>query len=329
MIISVSRRSDIPAFYAPWFIRRMQEGFALVRNPYNPRQVSRVALERQALDGMVFWSKNPLPLEGYLPQLAGIPFYIQWTMTGYGRDVEANIPDKQTVLLPGVEKLARQYGRAAIVWRYDPVFLTPRYTLAYHQQCFDAYAKRLGPWVDTCVVSFLQVYRHTARAMAGLPFAVPTINEQRELMGAFARSAKANGIALTTCALPQDYAQLGVLPGRCIDSRRLEQLGGVRLWVGRDKNQRPHCGCGQSVDIGAYSTCPGGCRYCYANQDAQAARRCSAHDPHSPLLFGQLEAQDRVTDRVMPSQREEQQLFFLPQQETAMDGNHGRKKATR
>ena len=115
MIISASRRTDIPAYYSDWFFERIRAGYVLVRNPMNTHQVSRIILSPDVCDGIVFWTKNPLPMLGRLSELSDYPYYFQFTLNAYGRDVEPNIPQKDSVLIPGFIRLSRLTGRERVV----------------------------------------------------------------------------------------------------------------------------------------------------------------------------------------------------------------------
>ena len=144
MIISVSRRTDIPAFYAEWFYNRLRVGYVLVRNPMNVHNVSKVALSPEVVDAFVFWTKNPLPLMKRLDELAEYPYYFQFTLTGYGKDIEPGLPDKKQVLLPAFKELAAKTGRQRVIWRYDPIFFSSRYSMEYHLECFETLAAELS-----------------------------------------------------------------------------------------------------------------------------------------------------------------------------------------
>lgn len=128
MIISASRRTDIPAYYAEWFERRVRDGFLWVRNPMNARQVSEVSLDLSVVDCIVFWTKNPIPLLERLDSFAGYPYYVQFTLTGYGRDIEPGLPDKQERLVPAFRQLASAIGPARVP--NDEVRLELRHALA-------------------------------------------------------------------------------------------------------------------------------------------------------------------------------------------------------
>lgn len=298
MIISASRRTDIPAFFADWFFSRLREKSVWVGNPVNPHQISEVSLARDVVDGIVFWTKNSTPMLTRLHELEGYPYYFQFTLNVYGHDVEPSVPSKNDVLIPAFLALAQRAGREAAVWRYDPILLNDRYTIAYHCEYFRRMAEKLAGATTQCTISFLDDYRHIRDNMTALGAVSPPPAAREELMGRFAETARDTGLTLVTCAEEGDWSRFGVLPGRCIDPDRLARRGGTLLSVPRDTAQRPACGCAASVDIGAYNTCGNGCLYCYANHYPALIRRgICEHDPASPLLTGSLHPDDRVKAR--------------------------------
>ena len=314
MIISASRRTDIPTYYSEWFFNRLREGYVLVRNPMNARQISRISLSPEAVDGIVFWTKNPVPILSRLGELEPYPYYFQFTLTAYGRDVEPNLPGKNGVLIPAFQELSRMAGRERVVWRYDPIFLSDRYTVEYHCRYFRVLAAKLGEYTEKCTVSFLDFYRSTARNMRSLHIREMTAAQQREMMERFSEIAGEYGLYIDTCSETISLEDLGISHASCVDRERLERIGGYRLKVGRDRNQRKECGCAASVDIGAYDTCGNGCLYCYATDSPpRAAERVRAHRPDSPILFGTVGPEDVIREREAVSLREQQlSLFDLP-----------------
>ena len=314
MIISASRRTDIPTYYSEWFFNRLREGYVLVRNPMNARQISRISLSPEAVDGIVFWTKNPVPMLSRLGELEPYPYYFQFTLTAYGRDVEPNLPGKNGVLIPAFQELSRMAGRERVVWRYDPIFLSDRYTVEYHCRYFRVLAAKLGEYTEKCTVSFLDFYRSTARNMRSLHIREMTAAQQREMMEQFSEIAGEYGLYIDTCSEAISLEDLGISHASCVDRERLERIGGYRLKAGRDRNQREECGCAASVDIGAYDTCGNGCLYCYATDSPpRAAERVRAHRPDSPILFGTVGPEDVIREREAVSLREQQlSLFDLP-----------------
>lgn len=298
MIISVSRRTDIPACHADWFFRRLQEGFVLVRHPMNPRRVSRVRLSPDVVDGFVFWTKNPLPMLERLSLLKEYAYYFQFTLTPYGRDAEPGLPSKRDVLIPAFRKLSSLLGRHRVIWRYDPVFLSRTYTFEYHVRWFERLAALLAPCTEKCVISFLDFYRDTRSSMASLGLRNFPPEMQENLVGKLADAAHAYGLRVESCAENMDLSRFGIAHGRCVDADLIGRTGNVSLKVNRDGNQRPACGCAQSIDIGAYGSCRQGCLYCYAGAGRAGEE---GQNSDSPLLIGTLHREDVVTDRVMHS----------------------------
>lgn len=306
MIISASRRTDIPSYYSDWFFRRLEAGFVCTRNPMNPKQVSRISLATDAVDGIVFWTKNPTPMLDKLHLLNGHPFYFQFTLNAYGKDLEAGIPSKNDVIIPAFQNLSRQIGPDRIIWRYDPIILTPKYTTEYHVHYFEELAKRLSGHTRKCVVSFVDLYRHLGKQFNPLGE-----SEIYELAGHFSDIARKYNLTLETCAESIDLSRFGISHGHCIDGDLLERIIGQPLSLSKDKNQREECGCMSSIDIGMYDSCLNRCKYCYANHSAAAVQKnFKLHDPSSPLLYGTIGPEDVVKDRAMESCKLQQMNLF-------------------
>ncbi len=302
MILSVSRRTDVPAFYSDWFFNRLKEGFLYVRNPMNPHQISRIELSFQVVDCIVFWTKNPVPMMGRLEELGAYPYYFQFTITGYGKDVEANLPDKRGVVLPAFQELSRRIGRDRVVWRYDPVFISPRYTLEYHVKAFREISGALAGYTDRVAISFGDFYAKTLRNTRGLCLQEMTEDEMTGLAERFAEIAIGNSMKIESCAEAIDLQDVGIRHGCCIDKELIERITGKSLAGVKDKNQRQECGCLESVEVGAYHTCLNGCKYCYANDSYEKARaNAGLYDADSPLLCGRVGEGDKVTIRKMKS----------------------------
>ncbi len=311
MIISASRRTDIPAWYSEWFFRRLREGYVLVRHPMNYHLVSRIALNPDVVDGIVFWTKNPAPMLDRLGALEGYPCYFQVTLNAYGRDVEPNVPPKGEIVLPAFQALSRRLGRERVCWRYDPIFLSERYTAEYHCRYFERLAQRLHPYTELCTISFIDYYRGTRRRLDPLGEREIPRGEAVELASRMAEIAARYGLALYTCAETLDLERFGIRHGACIDRLRLERISGARLEIGPAVSQRPSCGCAESVDIGMYNTCCGGCLYCYANHNQKRVEQNRAtYRPDSPLLCGELMPEDRIVERAVYSCRNEQLSLF-------------------
>lgn len=308
MILSVSRRTDIPCRYAEWFIGRVREGFALCRNPRRPSQVSRIPLTPGCVDAIVFWTKDPGPLLPYLDELEahGFRFCFQLTLTPYGREIEPGLRGKREILAD-VRRLGERVGRRGLVWRYDPVFFTPAYTPAWHERAFSSLCREMAPLTDQVTISFLDEYRGMRRSGLRAPTA-----QEAERFAAFAgKTAAAAGLQIRACSEQGDYSRFGILPAACIDAERLQEIAGAPLRLTRDAGQRERCGCCKSVDLGAYNTCPNGCVYCYADYSPDLLLRSLArYRPESPLLCDELLPTDTVTEKTYASDRVDQTSLF-------------------
>lgn len=307
MILSASRRTDIPNYYSEWLARRFRAGFLCVRNPMNFRQVSRIALNPNVIDCIVFWTKNPAPMLPYLDEYRRYMYYFQFTLTGYGKDIEPGLPDKRRILIPAFCELADRIGRDRVIWRYDPIFLSDHYTLDYHVKAFTRIAEALAGRTRRVVISFLDDYEKTKRNMKGINIQGLTKEKMRRLAHSFAVIAGRYGMEIQTCAEKIDLSEYGITHGACIDREYIEHLLGCRLRAGKDHGQRPECRCMESVEIGSYHTCRNGCRYCYANfSDGRVQARIRDFDVDSPILCGKIEPEDRITERKMKTLRENQ-----------------------
>jgi hypothetical protein len=291
MIISASYKTDIPAFYGDWLMGRLDAGYCHVVNPYG-RQVHRVDLRPEAVDGFVFWTRNLAPFMAHLAEIRrrGLPFVVQYTLTGYPRALEA------ATIAPGraqgqIRAVAADYGPRAAVWRYDPILVTSLTPPDWHRANFARLADALAGAVDEVVVSFAQIYRKTGRNLAaaarrhGFDWRDPPIEEKWALLADLATLAAARGMRLTLCAQP-DLVTEKVGAARCIDAERLSAVAS-RPVAARLKGNRPGCLCAEARDIGDYDSCPHGCVYCYAVASRSAAqRRRRAHDPAAEMLIG-------------------------------------------
>lgn len=311
MILSVSRRTDIPSYYAEWFYHRIKEGFVCVRNPINPHQVSEIRISPDVVDCIVFWTKNPLPMMERLDELKAYPFYFQFTLTGYGKDVEANLPDKKTVMIPMFQELSNRIGKERVIWRFDPIFFSDRYTVEYHIETFRKMAEALNGYTDKCVISFLDMYTKIKKNMEGLSYYELEEGELISFAKEISQIARQNHISVGSCAEKMDLEDCGIAHNCCIDKALTEKLIGCELKVGKDKNQRAECGCVESIDIGTYDTCRNGCAYCYANSGIKNVEANAAkYDSVSTILCGHIGEEDKVTLRKTVSLRETQLSIF-------------------
>jgi hypothetical protein len=298
LIVSASRRTDIPAFYGDWLLRRLRAGYALVRNPVNARLVYHVPISARESRCLVFWTKNPAPLLPRLDELErfGIPFYFLFTLTPYGPELERNLPPKDEILKSFLT-LARRVGPERVVWRYDPILFTPEYPQAEHLRLFADLCRKLAGSTRRCVMSFLTMYNKCRRNLAGIDLIDLPEAQKADLARGLQASAAEQGIELSSCA-SDEMAAAGVPAGKCIDDLLISRITGEEFSGRKDRSQRGSCLCVESADIGAYDTCLHHCLYCYANSNYRSAlQRTRLHDPRSPLLYGAPTGEDRVLER--------------------------------
>lgn len=263
MIVSASRRTDIPGYHMPWLMERLREGFAVTRNPMNAHQERIVDLSPKRVDAIIFWTKHPGGLQGHLAALAPYRFYVQCTLNDYPPGIEPGVAlNDQRV--EDIRRLADALGPERIVWRYDPILLDPKHTPEAHIDAFARLAHRLAGAVDEAIISFLDDYARIRKRLSALLIRTPTVEEQRAMAKGLAEVARSHGLRISACCEPEELTALGIARARCIDAERIARLWGREIRPKRDTGQRPGCGCAPSVDIGTYGTCPGGCVYCYA-----------------------------------------------------------------
>ncbi len=309
MIINTGQRTDIPAFYAEWFANRLKEGFVCVRNPYNQSQVSRYRLDPSVVDVIGFCTKNPAPMFPYMDLLKDYGQYWFVTITGYGRDIEPNVPDKHK-LLYDFKKLSDTVGIDSIGWRYDPIFISDRYSEDYHLRAFSRIAEALSGYTETAVISFIDLYPKVRR---NFPEALEVTKEQRQRLGKEMISiASACGMTVKPCAEGDELAVFGADCSGCMTMSVYEKAIGKHLLAPKKKGAREECACYLSCDIGAYNTCRHLCRYCYANADpSEVFARSRLHDPKSPFLIGDYMDGDVVHDVLQESWIDPQTSMML------------------
>ncbi len=294
MIINTGQRTDIPAFYSEWFANRLREGFVCVRNPYYPEQVSRYRLDPSVVDCIGFCTKNPAPMFDHMDLLKDYGQYWFVTITPYGRDIEPNVKDKHE-LLEDFKKLSAMVGVRSIGWRYDPIFVTDRYSTAYHLRAFEKMAAALEGRTETAVISFIDLY---AKVRRNFPEAREVTKEQRLTLGKeMVKIASAHGMTLRPCAEGDDLAPFGADCGGCMRISDYEKAIGKKLNAPKKKGARAACSCYLACDVGAYNTCRHLCRYCYANAEpSKVLAQSRRHDPASPFLIGNYEKGDVIND---------------------------------
>jgi hypothetical protein len=278
----------------------------------NYHQISKISINPEVVDGMVFWTKNPLPMLDRLSELKNYMYYFQFTITPYGNDVEPNLPSKNDVIIPTFQKLSDMIGADRVIWRYDPILISEKYPVNYHIHAFGKIIEKLHKYTRKVTISFIdEDYRGVKRNIEALALSdfPPTI--QFDLSSQLAHIANSYGLKVDTCAEKLDLEQLGIEHARCIDDRLFGRLLGCNLNIDKDKNQRLECGCVGSIDIGMYNTCKNGCRYCYANYSRGAIDgNFVKHNPLSPLISGEQGEGDKINERKSTSNRDNQMQIF-------------------
>lgn len=293
MILNVSGRTDIVAFYTEWFMKRYKEGYVDVRNPFNRKLVSRINFAD--VDLILFCTKNPLPILDYLDRIDK-PIIFQVTLTPYKNDIEPNVSDKKEII-EGIKRLSKIVGIDNLYVRYDPIFLSDKYDLEYHRGAFDKLCTLLDGYVKYFIVSFIDEYKNVKANMDVLRYRDFT-EEDYEFIGRnFSCSAKKHGMTVQTCFEERNLSEYGFVKRDCLSHELAYILTGKKYknWKARKEGK---CNCVQMVDIGAYNTCKHFCKYCYANfSESQVNENCVKHNVNSSLLLGELEADDVIKVR--------------------------------
>lgn len=266
-----------------------------VVNSFNRKQVSRVSLKPEVVECIVFWTKDPAPMLGRLVELSAYRYYVQISITPYAKDIEANLRPKADIIRTAQE-LSQQLGKERVVWRYDPILLNEAYPITYHLEWFEDTLKKLAPYIERCVISFIDLYAKTKKNTQGLNLHELSVDAMDEMAAGLSQIVKGSGVMLQTCSEEIDLDQYGIGHGACIDGRLVERITGKPVGVGKAKSQRPLCNCVESFDIGAYDTCIHGCRYCYANTSPERARQGFAeHQPDTSVITGWLCGDEKIT----------------------------------
>ncbi|MCI8336899.1 MAG: DUF1848 domain-containing protein [Peptococcaceae bacterium] len=300
MIINTGGRTDTVQYYSDWLLRRFAEGYVLSRNPLFPNKISRYDLTPDKVDCVVFCSKNYQPILSRLHEITDVfNTYFHYTITAYGRDIEPGVPAIEASIETLIE-LSQLVGKQRVAWRYDPILLTEKYTIQRHLKTFASMAKVLAPYIDRCVFSFVEMYK---KLDVNMPDLIPlTASDMDTLAQRLGEIARKHSIFIQTCGINGDFSRYGIHTSGCMT---LDMLGGANGIIFKDlkhKGTRQGCHCIETRDIGAYDTCPNGCKYCYANKTPQKAiENFKLHNPASPLLLGEVRASDTILQGVQKS----------------------------
>ncbi|MEI3016411.1 MAG: DUF1848 domain-containing protein [Oscillospiraceae bacterium] len=237
MIISASRRTDIPAFYSEWFFNRIKDGYVLVRNPMNIHQVSRIKLTPDVVDCIVFWTKNPRPMLSRLDELKDFKFYFQFTLNSYSTDVEPNVPSKGREVIDTFIELSERIGPERIIWRYDPIIITEKYSIEYHATYFEKLAETLNGKFHRCVISFVDEYKKNAKNFRNNGLRELDMNQMVKIAQRFSEIAERYNFKIYSCAEQIDLSNYGIEHNSCIDKELIEHS--CRRKAQSQKGQHP------------------------------------------------------------------------------------------
>lgn len=311
MIISVSRRTDIPAFFADWFYRRINEGFFMVRNPMNVHQVSKISISPQIVECFVFWTKNPSDI--FISNLKKLDeldykYYFQFTITSYAQDVEKNVPHKKEIIEKFI-KLSKLIGKERIIWRYDPIILTKKYDFDYHKKYFSYLADKLSNYTNKVIISFVDCYPKIKKRLLDEHISELNPEQMRNLSLELKRIAQEKHLEIESCSEKISLDDIGIPHGHCIDGELINRICRKKFVFTKDKTQRAECGCVTSIDIGSYNTCKHNCSYCYATWNYDVSKTLEIKND-SPLLGTELSENDKVTERKVLKLKEQNPELF-------------------
>jgi hypothetical protein len=288
-IISVSRRTDIPAFYGDWFMARLAEGFAGVVHPFGGQRYI-VSLKPEDVVCFVFWSKNFSPFLENLRTIEnmGYNFYFNYTVTGLPSVFESKV--EREAAIKTLKQLSKTYSPKHINWRFDPIITSSISDRDFFIRSFEELASEFAGYVERCYFSFVARYGKVIRNFVefekshNLKIFDPSGDFKIEMANELATIADRYGIRMFSCC--GDYL-VGdkIKKAHCIDGRIIEQLFSPDYFSYKTKPTRAECGCTESTDIGTYDTCPHGCVYCYANTNKRRASNAFRnHDKTSAFL---------------------------------------------
>ena len=293
MILNVSGRTDIVAFYSKWFMNRYKEGYLDVRNPFNKKLVSRIYF--LDVDLIMFCTKNPIPIIDKIKEI-NKPILFHITLTPYNKDIEPNVIDK-TKIIESIKELSKIIGIDNIYVRYDPIIISDKYNIDYHIKAFNKLCSLLNGYVKRIIISFLDEYKNVKENRNILKYKTLTDNDYKLIGENFSKIASINGMTVQTCFEDMNLVEYGLVKGECLSHELAYKLTGksYKSWTARKERK---CNCVQMVDIGVYNSCKHFCKYCYANyNEKEVINNYKNHNPNSSLLIGELESDDIIKVR--------------------------------
>jgi hypothetical protein len=302
-IISASRRTDIPRYFARFFTERRSAGYVEFRNAFGGK--GSASLRDEDVLGYLFWTRLARPFGDNLRALRddGIPHAFQYTITGYGRDLEPHTPGTVTAIGDFLSVSARLPDPACIQWRYDPIILSETYDGAWHAENFGRLAGELAGATRVVNTSLIEPYQKTIRRVADVTVHYREIDANRhksaakrhpdllqvgesvhQLLKELSAIASDHGMELCACSNPE----LELPASQCCSADFFAPYGEQlkrKLETLRPRPSRETCRCLETVDIGMDNTCLAGCKYCYVLvSHASAVNNFRCHDPRDVSL---------------------------------------------
>ena len=294
VIVSASRETDVPAFYADWLVHRLRDGWCAWKNPFNG-EVRKVSFSKTRM--IVFWSKNPKPMLDKLSEIEALGFrqyYFQFTLNDYvSEGLEPNVPSVAE-RVDVFRRLADRIGKERVIWRFDPLILTEKISIEVLLERISNIGQQLKGYTEKLVFSFIDIaaYRKVQKNLMGIGVREFSPDDQVKFTRGLAELNRAFGFELATCGELIDLRAYGIRHNKCVDDELMMRLfhddAELMDFIGaeydmfngwqirkskKDKGQRKACGCIVSKDIGAYNTCPHLCKYCYANFSDEVVMR--------------------------------------------------------
>ena len=287
MIISASRRTDIPSYYFDWFLKGLKRGYFISQNPMNPKQIRKVYTDMDSVDCFVFWTKNPIPALDKLYKLKDYTYYFHYTLNDYPETLESNLPPLKE-RIEAFKILSEMTSKERVIWRYDPIIITDELSDSEHLRKFENIASQLAGYTDRVIISFLDLYRKNKKALQDFGLKDLNSDDRGRLVNGLKAIADKYQLEIKACC-EAGLEEHGLSPSACIDGQLIEKILKRPINIKKDLNQRGACRCVKSVDIGAYNSCLNGCLYCYANYSKKTIEKnVSKHLISSPLLIGSL-----------------------------------------
>lgn len=294
MILSIDFRTDIPAFYSEWILNRFKEGYLMFRNPAVPTTVHKVILDKQHIEGIIWCSKDYLPILSRLHEITDkFSSVFHYTITGYGKDIEPNVPSLDQSIYT-FKELSERYNKEKVIWRFDPIFYCKDFGETQTLERFENICKELHDYTDRVVVNFVSPYEKVKRHLPEMITLQPLM--KKVLLLNMLGVCKRYDFKLQTCGNGLQFKDLqGIEVTGCLDEHALNLMG----IYPKSKNKATDwgCLCYPNTSVGVYNTCLHKCKYCYASADFDMCdKNYAQHDPNSPLLIGNIGPNDNIIE---------------------------------